>query len=510
MTKKRRGKSNTTEDASKQKVLKLKDPDPTSSEYMYDKIDMYHIEKNSDKILLDPSTEHMSDDDLQENMYEEVLPLQDTDEEEDEEEDGDVNEEADDEDEDEDDEGSDSEDDDNMFAESDEEHVNDKAWGKHKKVFYNTDVQDDDVYTSDEDAQQAAQEEEKEAIILQKRLAEKLDAEDFYTFDDEEGDGKVKADDKDDEEEDEGDNEGRVKVAKDLSKLSKRERLEILADESPELLPLVEEYKDKLVELRERYHPLVVLVKNSIIPFDGEGGKFVLMKHQLLLNYLINLSFYLTLKASKERTKGHPVLKVLVQHQQLLTQMQAYEDNLQDEIEQLLNTYKQQIVEGTLTNTHLKTQTSKPTVKLSVAGEETKPKKKKKQKTLKEENETETDIDPLEYYNLVKSTVENAKSAKRQKLDATETGNDDKDEKDDVEVDEEGKRMITYEMSKNKGLIRNRRKELKNPRVKHKMKFKKAVVKRKGQVREVQREINRYGGETTGIKASLARSTKIK
>ena len=37
-------------------------------------------------------------------------------------------------------------------------------------------------------------------------------------------------------------------------------------------------------------------------------------------------------------------------------------------------------------------------------------------------------------------------------------------------------------MSKNKGLMRKRRKELKNPRVKHKMKFKKAVIKHKGQV----------------------------
>jgi len=32
-------------------------------------------------------------------------------------------------------------------------------------------------------------------------------------------------------------------------------------------------------------------------------------------------------------------------------------------------------------------------------------------------------------------------------------------------------------MSKNKGLTRHRRKELRNPRVKHKMKFKKAKVK---------------------------------
>lgn len=37
-------------------------------------------------------------------------------------------------------------------------------------------------------------------------------------------------------------------------------------------------------------------------------------------------------------------------------------------------------------------------------------------------------------------------------------------------------------MSKNKGLIRKRRKELKNPRVKHKMKFRKAKIRHKSQV----------------------------
>lgn len=46
----------------------------------------------------------------------------------------------------------------------------------------------------------------------------------------------------------------------------------------------------------------------------------------------------------------------------------------------------------------------------------------------------------------------------------------------------EGKRPITYEIAKNKGLTPHRKKELRNPRVKHRMKYRKAKIRRKGQV----------------------------
>lgn len=44
------------------------------------------------------------------------------------------------------------------------------------------------------------------------------------------------------------------------------------------------------------------------------------------------------------------------------------------------------------------------------------------------------------------------------------------------------KRPITYEIAKNKGLTPHRKKELRNPRVKHRMKYRKAKIRRKGQV----------------------------
>lgn len=47
----------------------------------------------------------------------------------------------------------------------------------------------------------------------------------------------------------------------------------------------------------------------------------------------------------------------------------------------------------------------------------------------------------------------------------------------------DNKRAITYEMAKNKGLTPHRKKDQRNPRVKYKNKYRKAVIRRKGAVR---------------------------
>lgn len=60
-------------------------------------------------------------------------------------------------------------------------------------------------------------------------------------------------------------------------------------------------------------------------------------------------------------------------------------------------------------------------------------------------------------------------------------------EKDDVAAGAENpdeKRAITYQISRNKGLTPKRKKEQRNPRVKHRKKFRKAVIRRKSQVRK--------------------------
>ncbi|KAI3837867.1 hypothetical protein MKW92_000111 [Papaver armeniacum] len=74
----------------------------------------------------------------------------------------------------------------------------------------------------------------------------------------------------------------------------------------------------------------------------------------------------------------------------------------------------------------------------------------------------------------------------------------------------DGKRHITTQMEKNRGLTRPRNKNKKNPRTNYKNKHNKAVMKRKGQVRDVKKPMGPYGGEVSGINAKISRSTRFK
>ena len=79
----------------------------------------------------------------------------------------------------------------------------------------------------------------------------------------------------------------------------------------------------------------------------------------------------------------------------------------------------------------------------------------------------------------------------------------------DEEDESEERRAITYQIQKNKGLQPKRSKLNRNPRVKHRVKFQKAKVRRKGQVREVRTEVKKYGGEMSGINARVKKGIKL-
>ena len=77
------------------------------------------------------------------------------------------------------------------------------------------------------------------------------------------------------------------------------------------------------------------------------------------------------------------------------------------------------------------------------------------------------------------------------------------------EGEDDDKRGITYQMFKNKGLAPKRNKDQRNPRVKHRHKFEKAKVRRKGQIRSIRTETKRYSGESSGINMRVKKGVKI-
>ncbi|KAI8101739.1 hypothetical protein M9434_006806 [Picochlorum sp. BPE23] len=73
-----------------------------------------------------------------------------------------------------------------------------------------------------------------------------------------------------------------------------------------------------------------------------------------------------------------------------------------------------------------------------------------------------------------------------------------------------GARKIDSAIEKNRGLTPHRRKDLKNPRKKHRIKFAEANVRRKGQVQSVKTgAAGAYGGESTGIKSKISKSVRF-
>ena len=91
--------------------------------------------------------------------------------------------------------------------------------------------------------------------------------------------------------------------------------------------------------------------------------------------------------------------------------------------------------------------------------------------------------------------------------DISNTYNNQNEDLEDDDIDE--KRAITYKIAKNKGLTPKRSKLQRNPRVKNRMKYSKALKRRKGAVREVREQNSKYGGEASGINMRVKKGVKF-
>jgi U3 small nucleolar RNA-associated protein 3 len=80
----------------------------------------------------------------------------------------------------------------------------------------------------------------------------------------------------------------------------------------------------------------------------------------------------------------------------------------------------------------------------------------------------------------------------------------------ELNEDQPQKRAITYQIEKNKGLTVKRKKEYGNPRVRHRNKYARALVKRTSRVPTARNEEEKYTGEPTGIRAGIKRGIKLK
>ncbi|CAK1580381.1 unnamed protein product [Parnassius mnemosyne] len=390
---------------------------------------------------------------------------------------------------------------------SDDDLPDAKAWGKKKRSYYSTDYVDEDYGGFGDDEEDALMEEQ-EAKNIQKRLIEQLGEEDFSMefFNSQITVSDIKE----------------TVVKSDLSQMSKKQKLQILEKESPEFAGLIDDFKTKLTVAKDDLHPVLELVKGGKFP-KCPASKFIKTNYDLILNYCTNISFYLLLKSQRINIQNHPVIKRLYQYRQMLNKMEPiYLEVIKPQIEKILLAVKNNL-ELTVKDKNKEGKKRKTDRQSS----EHVPKKLKLINALEKDDGEDTGVSDDDDTAEDQQTDEflkpySSKSVQRNINESEESGFSDNDvvENDDNKpstssteaiTDDLGeKREITYQIAKNKGLTPHRKKEQRNPRVKHKLKYRKAKIRRKGAIREPRSEISRYGGEPSGIKANVKKSIKIK
>ncbi|KAG7478439.1 hypothetical protein MATL_G00080400 [Megalops atlanticus] len=439
-------------------------PDKKSSKYVEDEITEFHSKKIS-KLLSEGVQADSDQEDIADE--EEVMPLDvsDSDEEEDEEEE----------------EEEEIDMDSDLEGKKDDDLPNEMAWGLRKKMFY-----DSDYVTikgkSQEEVEAEDEEEEQEAKNIQKRLVGNLSEEDYDLHLLQEFAVEEEVEKRPQKEE---------KIMKDLEKMSKKEKLKLLKKESPELLELIQDFKAKLTELRDEVQPLLEMVKDGRIP-EGKGADYLRTKQQLYLNYCTNISFYLVLKARRVPAQNHPVIERLVSFRNLINDLGEVDARLAPQMRQLLSEAQQQEAARRPTGSKHPGAPSRREAAAEESG------------SAEAAGESDSDLDEEAALRFYRQQEERLK-LKRSKAEPEEELEEDEDE-----LDPEAKRGITYQMAKNKGLTPKRKKIDRNPRVKHREKFRRAKIRRKGQVREVRKEEQKYSGELSGIRAGVIKSTKFK
>nr|CAH7757217.1 unnamed protein product [Callosobruchus chinensis] len=128
-----------------------------------------------------------------------------------------------------------------------------RAWGKDKRQYYKTDYVDADYGGFQGKDAQLAEQEEEEARNLQKQLAQQLDEDDFSL-------------DILNKKTPENEKQAEEIVKTDFSKLSTRQKIQLLQKESPEFFSLVEDFEAKMNIGKDYLHPTLQKFKKGQIP----------------------------------------------------------------------------------------------------------------------------------------------------------------------------------------------------------------------------------------------------
>jgi len=415
---------------------------------------------------------------------------------------------------------------DSDLGSGDDEEEDSRRWGSKKKYYYGGNTGEELEEELDDSEEEEDKIEEQEAAKLQARQLEMMEEEDFLDAfvvkKSENRDIKV---------------EVKESLARDLSKLSRKEQVQLFKQQCPEFEGVVADFQLRMGEA-VKLARVVALAEGGALP-DGPVLDFVKSKLELVLNYCTNILAYLMFKSKGVSLALHPVTGRLVQYRQLIDRLEEIDKIVMPQVEEVLRRVdkgeeiKQMVrEERRRARRELERKKQKP-LKFGkeTEEEEIEVKKKKRKNKRKAESDSITGMEGLtgdekmavELYQVIKKSKNNEDLDEEEleddlALDTRENependvleGDNTYNDKNELEDDEEAeKRAITYKIAKNKGLMPKRSKLQRNPRVKNRMKFEKAQKRRKGAVREIRSQSQKYGGEASGVNVRVKKGVKF-
>ena len=121
---------------------------------------------------------------------------------------------------------------------------------------------------------------------------------------------------------------------------------------------------------------------------------------------------------------------------------------------------------------------------------------------MEESHKREKSMEEDEYYEQMVARKKQKEAAKEERKKYLEVYVN-----DDYEMGEGESRKATQKILKNRGLVPSRPKENRNPRVKKRRRYEKALKNRKGQVAALRtNEADQYMGEKSGIRSDVTHS----
>ncbi|KAG1079876.1 hypothetical protein G6F42_023567 [Rhizopus arrhizus] len=136
--------------------------------------------------------------------------------------------------------------------------------------------------------------------------------------------------------------------------VSHDKNLEKTVDETVEFTKLIKSLKAKIIDMKNQLKPLKQKIDDNQV-HTSKGVSFLEVKYQVMLQYILQLAYFVHLKISGKQLENNPVVESLVQLRVILDKMKPIEAKLKYQIDKLV---RAAVVENTQKNEEKKADVS--------------------------------------------------------------------------------------------------------------------------------------------------------